>query len=268
MNCCFSCGSSAGERQIASKRLAEFDLPSFDAFSSEVGSAETFRADRILAPPYAAVDAVVFDRNGFRFHGRIKADDIKAITIDSYWVAKRYTDSERAASLWNPQTRETADHSIVWLVAAVLLDGNLTAESFEETRIRDPRLIALMKKITIRENSEYTAAYPSRWPCTIEIEAINDVSKLSIVHEIDRKLAATQRFMQSIGKHRVVFGNQYSHFGYPVGSAGLTRRQRALQCGSLPCWQSGRYMVDCASVRRAMLRCGAGSLASRRAIKL
>ena len=106
-----------------------------------------------------------------QLHGRIKADDIKSITIDSYWVAKRYTDSERAASLWNPQTRETADHSIVWLVAAVLLDGNLTAESFNETRIRDPRLTALMKKITIREKPEYTAAYPSRWPCTIAIEA-------------------------------------------------------------------------------------------------
>ena len=106
-----------------------------------------------------------------KLYGRIKTDDIKSVTIDSYWVAKRYTDSERAASLWNPQTRETADHSIVWLVAAVLLDGNLTAASFSETRIRDPRLVALMKKIIIRENPEYTKAYPARWPCTITIES-------------------------------------------------------------------------------------------------
>mgnify|MGYP003337105513 FL=1 len=102
--------------------------------------------------------------------GRVNMDAIRSITIDSYWVAKRYTDSERAASLWNPQTRETADHSIVWLVAAVLADGKLDAASFDEARIRDPRLKALMGKMTVREIPEFTAAYPARWPCRIMVE--------------------------------------------------------------------------------------------------
>ncbi len=106
-----------------------------------------------------------------KLHGCIAIDDIKSITIDSYWVAKRYTDSERAASLWNPQTRETADHSIAWLVAAVLLDGKLTAESFANARIADPKLRALMQKMIIRENPDYTAVYPTKWPCRIEIES-------------------------------------------------------------------------------------------------
>lgn len=105
-----------------------------------------------------------------QLHPCVTIDSIKSITIDSYWVARRYSDRDRAASLLNPLTRETADHSIVWLVAAVLLDGDLTAASFTENRITDPRLRALMQKITIRENPEYTAAYPARWPCAIDIE--------------------------------------------------------------------------------------------------
>jgi len=105
-----------------------------------------------------------------KLFGRVPPADIKSVTIDSYWVARRYTDSERATSLWDPQTRETADHSIVWLVAAVLLDGALTADSFNAARIGDPNLRALMKKITIRENADYTAAYPGRWPCRIKID--------------------------------------------------------------------------------------------------
>ncbi len=106
-----------------------------------------------------------------KLFGRVAADDIKTVTIDSYWVARRYSDNERAASLWHPQTRETADHSIVWLVAAVLLDGELTADSFKPQRINDPALRALMQKIVIRENPEFSAAYPARWPCRIEIES-------------------------------------------------------------------------------------------------
>jgi 2-methylcitrate dehydratase len=108
-----------------------------------------------------------------KLFGCVATTEIKTITIDSYWVARRYSDNERAASLWNPQTRETADHSIVWLVAAVLLDGGLTAESFKPQRINDPALRALMQKIVIRENPEFSAAYPARWPCRIEIESQN-----------------------------------------------------------------------------------------------
>ena len=106
-----------------------------------------------------------------KLYGRVPLKDIKSVTIDSYWVARRYTDSDRAKSLWDPQTRETADHSIVWLVAAVLLDGTLTVESFDPPRIGRPELRELMKKIVIRENPDYTAAYPARWPCRIEIES-------------------------------------------------------------------------------------------------
>ena len=104
-----------------------------------------------------------------KLHGRIKADDIKAITIDSYWVAKRYTDSERAASLWNPQTRETADHSLPYLLSLALTDGGIKSDSFSEARMRDPALKALMNRIRISENKSFTARFPNELVTRIEI---------------------------------------------------------------------------------------------------
>jgi 2-methylcitrate dehydratase len=99
--------------------------------------------------------------------GRFKPDDVSRIVVDSYWVARRYTD--RSSPLWHPGTRETADHSLPYVIAAALLDGTITAESFAEARLRDPLIRVLMERMELRENTEFTAAHPLRWPCRIEI---------------------------------------------------------------------------------------------------
>ncbi|HET7160836.1 MAG TPA: hypothetical protein VFI62_17695, partial [Burkholderiales bacterium] len=94
--------------------------------------------------------------------------------------ANRYSDASRA-TLWNPTTRETADHSIPYVVAAALLDGDLTEAAYTPQRIADPRLRALMRKIVIREKPEFTAAYPHGWPCRIEIRLMNGECKIADV---------------------------------------------------------------------------------------
>ncbi|MES2565206.1 MAG: MmgE/PrpD family protein, partial [Pseudomonadota bacterium] len=113
-------------------------------------------------------------------YGQVDVQDIDSITIDSYWVANRYSDPSRA-TLWNPTTRETADHSIPYVVAAALLDGDLTEAAYTPERIADPRLRELMRKIAIREKPEFTAAYPHGWPCRIEIKTKNGERKVADV---------------------------------------------------------------------------------------
>lgn len=99
--------------------------------------------------------------------GKVAPEDIEAITIDTYWVAERYAD--RTNALWHPTTRETADHSIPYCVAAALTDGDITAASFAEERIRDPRLAALIERTSMREQAEFTSLHPHEWPCRIEL---------------------------------------------------------------------------------------------------
>lgn len=60
---------------------------------------------------------------------------------------------------WNPDSRETADHSIPYVVAATLIDKRLTPASFGDARLRDPRLRALLPKIEVVADDAFTAAY-------------------------------------------------------------------------------------------------------------
>ena len=49
---------------------------------------------------------------------------------------------------WHPVSRETADHSLPYIVAAAVLDGAITVGSFAPKAVLDPERQAFMKKIT------------------------------------------------------------------------------------------------------------------------
>jgi 2-methylcitrate dehydratase len=82
-------------------------------------------------------------------------------------VAQRYTD--RNDPNWRPATRETADHSIPYCVAAALLDGAVTEASFSGERLRDPRIATLIERTSIREDPAFSRLHPQEWPCRIEL---------------------------------------------------------------------------------------------------
>jgi 2-methylcitrate dehydratase len=49
---------------------------------------------------------------------------------------------------WNPISRETADHSLPYIVSAAVLDGTITAESFSPKVVLNPKRQAFIKKVT------------------------------------------------------------------------------------------------------------------------
>jgi len=83
--------------------------------------------------------------------------DITSIEVECYWEMWNAIGSHE--SIYDPQNRETADHSLPYLLAVALTDGDVGVGSFTDERIADPALRPLMRKITVRENPDYTAQY-------------------------------------------------------------------------------------------------------------
>lgn len=100
-------------------------------------------------------------------HAQVPAAEIAAIRVRTYRSAVRSaaTDPQK----WDPQTRETADHSIPYLVATAFQDGAVTPASFTTDRIQSPALRQLMAKMTIEEDLEFTGRFPEELNCWIEI---------------------------------------------------------------------------------------------------
>jgi 2-methylcitrate dehydratase len=102
---------------------------------------------------------------------RIKLDDIEKIEIFTYHFA--WFEIGSGAEKWNPTTRETADHSMPFVVAAVLIDGAYTDAIFEPKRFADRRTLDLMKKISVAEDDGFNKRYPTGLPCRMTITLKN-----------------------------------------------------------------------------------------------
>ena len=99
---------------------------------------------------------------------RVEVEDIAAITIYTQWFTWYEIGSE--PEKWHPATRETADHSLPYIIAAVLIDRAFSDEIFAAHRLRDPRIHALTDRIKVIEAPEFTRRFPESIDCRIEIE--------------------------------------------------------------------------------------------------
>jgi 2-methylcitrate dehydratase len=100
---------------------------------------------------------------------KVRVEEIAAIDVQTYYTA--YSEIGSEPEKWDPQTRETADHSLPYLLALALTDGGIKVDSFSEERMRDPALRQLMQRIKIAENPEFTREFPAKLVTRIEVTA-------------------------------------------------------------------------------------------------
>jgi len=93
---------------------------------------------------------------------------IVSITIESFDAAVEIIAGFKEH--WRPQSRETADHSMPYCVAAALMDGDITLDTFSDTRIHDSRLVDFIQKVKVNRNAEMTAGYPDGIPNRLLIQ--------------------------------------------------------------------------------------------------
>jgi 2-methylcitrate dehydratase len=116
-----------------------------------------FRILRCAIKPYPAViytqTAIVA---GIEVAEEVKSlDRIAAIEIATTSRGYQRTGSE--PEKWSPKTRETADHSLPYITARAMFDGDITHASFAPEMFSDPKLLAFMQKITVHEDPDLTA---------------------------------------------------------------------------------------------------------------
>ena len=66
-------------------------------------------------------------------------------------------------------TKEEADHSLVYLVAVALIDGEVTSRQFAPERISRRDVQDLLRKVIVREDDELSARFPAELPCRVRL---------------------------------------------------------------------------------------------------
>lgn len=138
-------------------------------------------------------------------HGEIgDPGRIESVTVYTFRAALEIIGS--GEEKWAPKTRETADHSLPYCVAAALYDGAVTLDTFSDERLADEKLLDLVSRVKVSVDPALDSIYPGAVPNRVEVrlstgetltrEAIypkghpKDPLKDSEVEEKFRRLAA------------------------------------------------------------------------------
>jgi 2-methylcitrate dehydratase len=103
----------------------------------------------------------------FDLREQIDLDAVEEIRIEVYNRAREMMGLD--PTRWAPKTRETADHSLPYVVATALLHGAVDESAFSDDALKAPALAALMQRITVEEDPLLSAMLPDGRPCRITI---------------------------------------------------------------------------------------------------
>ena len=129
-------------------------------------------------------------------------DRIAAIEIATTSRGYQRTGSE--PEKWSPKTRETADHSLPYVTARAMFDGDITNASFAPDKFSDPRILAFMQKIKVSEDPVLTARIGAAVPTRVTA-ILADGSRIS--REVDYAPGFAERPMTRADVERKFRGN-------------------------------------------------------------
>ncbi len=118
---------------------------------------------------YHAMSAVEASLDIVNQHGGpLKPEDIEEVNVKTFDTA--YKIIVKDPEKWDPKTRETADHSLPYIIAATLLDGKIWLETFKPERYLADDVRKVMKKMKIVVDPEHDALYPTGIKNTIQVK--------------------------------------------------------------------------------------------------
>jgi len=87
----------------------------------------------------------------------LAAEEIESVTIYSL---ERAADILADPSKYEPHTKETADHSLPYVIAAAVADRQVTPLQFTPDKIMDPKIRAQLNKVRVIADPEIEAVFP------------------------------------------------------------------------------------------------------------
>ncbi len=123
-------------------------------------SMKAFPTEALTHSPFTALLKIHEENN-------IKNEDIEEIIIKT---VARAADILSDPSKYHPTTRETADHSLPYCIAALILDGKLSTEQFTEERINSADIKDMIHRVKVLAEPRYEKMFPEKKPASAIIK--------------------------------------------------------------------------------------------------
>lgn len=94
---------------------------------------------------------------------------VERVELEVFQVAYDIIGGGEEGTKTEVRTKEEADHSLPYLLAVALLDGQVLPEQFLPERIAATDVQALLRRVAVRPASDLSARFPAEHPCRLRI---------------------------------------------------------------------------------------------------
>lgn len=103
----------------------------------------------------------------------ITPDQIDTVTVTSI---ARACDILFDPHKYRPESRETADHSLPYCLAAAIVDRGISTQSFSDEKMKDERIWKVIDKIKGKASEEFEKMFPEKQPSKVVVKTIEGKS--------------------------------------------------------------------------------------------
>jgi 2-methylcitrate dehydratase len=121
---------------------------------------------------------------------RLDPSQVERITLDVFDVAYNIIGGGEEGDKHAVRTKEQADHSLPYMVAVALLDGQVTPAQYAPERILREDVQALLRKITVRPDPELSRRFPDEMPVRLRVELRREPAAVPQAHGPERSRRA------------------------------------------------------------------------------
>ena len=107
--------------------------------------------------------------------------EVMSIEADVVQDTYDFTGGGRFGPKTDVHTKEDADHSLPYLLAVALLDGDVQTAQLNPERIAKPDVQSLLLKVIVRPDNSFTARFPAEFPSRVTVRL---KSGQSLSHEV------------------------------------------------------------------------------------
>lgn len=98
-----------------------------------------------------------------------RAADVSRVEVAVFDVAFHIIGGGEEGAKTLVRTKEEADHSLPYMVAVAIEDGQVMPEQYLPERIRRESVQALLRNVHIRPDAAYSARFPDEMPCRVTV---------------------------------------------------------------------------------------------------
>ncbi|HLH43315.1 MAG TPA: MmgE/PrpD family protein [Bryobacteraceae bacterium] len=114
----------------------------------------------------SAIEAILELRGQHGF----EASDIEQVEVEIFDVAFQIIGGGEEGDKTTVQTKEAADHSLPYLIAVAILDGEVMPEQYRPERIWRSDVQRLLRKVRVTPAADLSERFPREMPCRLMVQ--------------------------------------------------------------------------------------------------